>query len=59
MLVIVLIMLCCTESACLVMITQLQLSLQANEEENWANIKESGLFLLVLMQILIFLTTMW
>lgn len=59
MLVIVLTMLCCTESACPVMITQLKLSLQANEEEKWENIKESGLFLLALMQILVFLTTMW
>lgn len=59
MLVIVLIMLCCTESACSVMITQLKLSLQANEEEKWENIKKSGLFLLALMPILIFVTTVW
>lgn len=49
MLVIVLIMLCCTESACPVTITQLKLSLQANEEEKWENINRSGLFLLALM----------
>lgn len=46
MLVIVLIMVCCTEPACPVTITQLKLSLQANEEEKWKTLREVNYFFL-------------